>query len=215
MKTIIGSLRHVYNDTTPSVHFFGHMYFGGGISLRSIIVDQADIGWTNFLCGRWSLKWKEVQKRHYLQMNKRKSARLWTIAILEKLLLIQCYKWQFRDEALHSLTGTTSLASHHSLNYRRSKEKHIGTDGINQSSYHLFSKQYTLTKLQSSSITNKNLWPHGVSLERKEYNDPDDANMRQAISQRNQMQSFLITNGPLLPIIPRKTRCHSKKSYFG
>ena len=69
-RTIIGSLRHVHNDTTPSIYSFGDSVFGGGIKIRGIIEDQADIGWTNFLCGRWSVKWKEAQKRHYLQMNK-------------------------------------------------------------------------------------------------------------------------------------------------
>ena len=86
---IISSLRHVYNGTTPSVYSFGQPYFGGSISLRGIIEDQADMGWTNVLCDQWSLKWREAQKRHYLQMNKGKSACLWTFAILKKLLLIR------------------------------------------------------------------------------------------------------------------------------
>ena len=111
--------------------------------------------------------------------------------------------WQFRNVALHSPTGPTSIASHHSLNYRISKEKRIGTDGIDHSSYHLFSKQYTITKLHSSSIPNKKLWLYEVSLARKEYVEPDSAVTRQAISMRNQMQSFLINNGPVIPIIPR------------
>ena len=63
-RTIIGSLRHVHNGTNPSVYSFGDSAFGGGITIRGIIEDQADIGWTNFLCGRWSVKWKEAQKRH-------------------------------------------------------------------------------------------------------------------------------------------------------
>ena len=109
--------------------------------------------------------------------------------------------WQFRNETFHSPTGTTAIASHPSLNYRISKEKRIGTDGINWSNYHLFSKQYTPTKLQSSSITDKKLWLYEVTLARKEFVKPDDAIRCQAISMRNQMQSFLITNGPLLPII--------------
>ena len=65
--------------------------------------------------------------------------------------------WQFRNNALHSPTGPTSIASHHSLNYRISEENRIGTDDIDQSNYHFFSKHYTITKLQSSSITNKKL----------------------------------------------------------
>ena len=42
-----------------------------------------------------------------------------------------------------------------------------------------------------------------MSLARKEYVEPDDEVSRQAISQRNQMQTFLITDGLLTPIIPR------------
>ena len=59
-----------------------------------------------------------------------------------------------------------------------------------------------MTKLHSSSIPYKKLWLHEVSLARKEYVEPDDKVTRQAISMRNQMQSFLITDGPLIPIIP-------------
>ena len=103
---IIGCLYHTHNGTTPSVREYGHVDFGGGITLRKIIEDQTSIGWTNFLCGRWGVKWKEAQRRHYLRMHKKKSARLWTIAILKKLILIQNDLWQFRNAAKHSPTGT-------------------------------------------------------------------------------------------------------------
>ena len=112
--------------------------------------------------------------------------------------------WQFRNQALHSPTGPTSKASHHPLNYQINEEKRIGTDGIDRSNYHLFSKHYTITKIQSSSIIDKKLWLDSIHLARKEYVEPDDAIRRQAIAMCNQMQSFLITNGPLLPITPRK-----------
>ena len=82
--------------------------------------------------------------------------------------------WQFRNVALHSPTGHILTASHHSLNYRISEEINRGTDGIDPSNYHLFSKQYMITKLHSSSIPYKKLWLHKVSLARKEYVEPDD-----------------------------------------
>ena len=41
-----------------------------------------------------------------------------------------------------------------------------------------------------------------VHLARKEYNEPDSDIIRQAISMRNQMQAFLITDRPLLPAPP-------------
>ena len=43
-----------------------------------------------------------------------------------------------------------------------------------------------------------------VSLARNEYVEPDNAVTRQTISQRNQMHSYLITDGPFIPILPRE-----------
>ena len=80
---IIGCCNHAHNGNTPSVREYGHIDFVGGITLRKIIKGQASIGWTSFLCARWGVKWKEVQQQHYLLMNKKKSARLWIIAILK------------------------------------------------------------------------------------------------------------------------------------
>ena len=38
-KTIIGSLRHVHNGTTPFVQSFGHGNFEGSITIRGIMED--------------------------------------------------------------------------------------------------------------------------------------------------------------------------------
>ena len=73
---IIGCIRHVQNGTTPTARSVGYVNFGSGITTRSIFEDQMEIGWTNFLCGRWGEKWKEAQQRQYLRIKKRKSARL-------------------------------------------------------------------------------------------------------------------------------------------
>ena len=184
-QAIIGGLRHVHNGTTPAPYSFGNFAFGRGITISGIIKDQVDIGWINFLCGRWSDKWKQAQKRHYLQMNKKKPACLWTIAILKKLLMIRWDMWQFRNQILHSLTDLTSIVGHHSLNYQISKGKRIGINSIDQSNYHLFSKLYTTIKLQSSSIINKKLWLKLLSLARREHVEPDNKIIPLAISMHN------------------------------
>ena len=49
---IIGSLRYIHNGTTPSAQSFDYVNFGGDITIKYIIEDQDDIGWTNFLCVR-------------------------------------------------------------------------------------------------------------------------------------------------------------------
>mmetsp|Transcript_26313 Transcript_26313/g.28318 ORF Transcript_26313/g.28318 Transcript_26313/m.28318 type:complete len:119 (+) Transcript_26313:44-400(+) len=112
--------------------------------------------------------------------------------------------WQFRNQVLHSPIGPTSIASYHSLHYQISKDKHTETDSVNRSNYHLFSILYTITKLNSSSIKDKKLWLEFVCLARKEDEKPDSEIIHQATSMRNQMQSFLITNDPFLPVIQRE-----------
>ena len=112
--------------------------------------------------------------------------------------------WQFSNTTLHSPTGATVITSHHSMNYKIDEEIRRGTDGIDRSNYCLFSPPYTLTTLQFSSIHEKELWLYEVSLARKEYVEPDNAVTCQAISQRNQIHSFLITDGPFIPILPRE-----------
>mmetsp|Transcript_26289 Transcript_26289/g.28290 ORF Transcript_26289/g.28290 Transcript_26289/m.28290 type:complete len:201 (+) Transcript_26289:414-1016(+) len=87
-RTIIKGLKHVHNGSTPSAYSFSDFVFEGGITISGIIRDLADIGWINFLCRKWSVKWKGAQKIHYLRINKKKSACFWTIAILKKLLMI-------------------------------------------------------------------------------------------------------------------------------
>ena len=201
---ITGIIRHVQNGTAPTARSFGYANSNSGLTTRSIFRDQAENGWTNFLCGRWGVKWKEGQQRHYLRMKSRKSTRLWVIAILKKLLLLQWDMWQFCNTALHLPTGATATTSHHSLNYKIDKEIRWGTDGIDCSNYCLFSPPNTLTKLQSRSIHNKELWLYEVGLARKEYVEPDNSVTCQAISQRNQKHSFLITDGLFIPILPRK-----------
>ena len=55
-KAIISCCNHAQNGTIPSTREYGHVDFGGGITLRNIIEDQASIGWTNFLCVQWGVE---------------------------------------------------------------------------------------------------------------------------------------------------------------
>ena len=75
-KFIIGSLNGVQIGNLPHKYTFDRANFGLRISLQGIKSDQADIRWIDFFSGRWSVKWKEAQNRHYLNMNKKESARL-------------------------------------------------------------------------------------------------------------------------------------------
>lgn len=112
--------------------------------------------------------------------------------------------WQYRNTILHSLTGPIAITSHQSLNYRISKEKSKGTDSIAKSNTHLISAFYSITKHQSGDISYKNRWLEMVRLALAEHEEPDSAIICQALSQRTQMQEFLLTNGPYVPAPSRK-----------
>ena len=76
---------------------------------------------------------------------------------------------------------------------------------IAKSNTHLFSALYSITKLHSGDISSKILWLEMVGLAQAEYEEPDSATICQALSQRTQMQEFLLTNGPFVPA-PTRTR---------
>ena len=113
--------------------------------------------------------------------------------------------WQYCNTMLHSPIGPIAMASHQFLNHRISEEKEKGTDGITKSKTHLFSAFYSITKLHSGDIPSKIHWLEMVRLARARYEEPDSAIIYQAISQQTQMQEFLHTNGPLVPVSIRPT----------
>ena len=148
------------------------------------------------MLGRWSPKWKEAQRRHYIRIGSKKSAKQWTIAIMHKLQLLQNDLWQFRNKILHSPTGPTAVASHHTLlNYDISEQFTLNTDGILEGSHCLFSHPYTLESLYSMSAEDKSHWLQQVQDACSCYEPPDDPAIRQLHSQQAYMNNYLITNG--------------------
>ena len=78
----------VRTDTLPHQYSFGRANSGLCLTLQGIMRDQANIGQIKFFSGPFSVKWKEIQKHHYCNMNKKKSARLWVVAILKKMMIV-------------------------------------------------------------------------------------------------------------------------------
>ena len=76
--------------------------------------------------------------------------------------------------------------------------------GIDRSNSCLFSPTYTLNKIQSSRTHEKELWLYEVGPARKEYVEPNNTVTRKAISQRNQLYSYIITDGPFITILLRE-----------
>ena len=57
---VIGILKRVRSGNKPTPYSVSSGSFRSGLTISGIIRVQAEIGWINFLCGRWSAKWKEA-----------------------------------------------------------------------------------------------------------------------------------------------------------
>ena len=102
-ETIINALKSTQANRVPAINRCNNVVFDVGLSLAGILDSQKLMGWKNFMLGRWSPKWREAQRRHYIRIGSKKSAKQWTIAILHKLQLIRNNLWQFRNKILYSL----------------------------------------------------------------------------------------------------------------
>ena len=72
-------------------------------SIGDAFREQQQIGWHNFMMGRWSPRWQAIQARHYSLIRSRKSSKRWAIAICRELLQISWDMWQFRNGYVLSL----------------------------------------------------------------------------------------------------------------
>ena len=70
---ICGASQHVQKNSVPTIQYVPFTNFGGNLTTISIFNDQSEIGWINFLCGRWGVTWKQAQQRHYLKIKSKKS----------------------------------------------------------------------------------------------------------------------------------------------
>ena len=127
------------------------------LSIRSVILEQAAIGWDNFVLGRWGPSWRAHQAAHYLFHESRKSSLRWATALIHKLLLVSWDLWQYRNNRLHASAGPRALALHSSLNADIDSEFALGATSLPPASRHLFASR-SLGDLHRDSLDGKRQW---------------------------------------------------------
>jgi hypothetical protein len=161
-----------------------------GIAMRH----QEEIGWNNFVLGRWSVKWGEAQHRHYERIGSKRTSKRRATAILHKLAMIRCDLWEFRNGILHTPTGPLAVAKHAFLNSLIGKDFTRGKDGIDKYYYYLFEGDNTLNNLQASNITTKEQWLQTLLSARQDYEPPEAVITKESRLQR-QMHKYLVNIG--------------------
>jgi hypothetical protein len=69
--------------------------------LKSVLLDQTLLGWSNFVDGFISTSWQSTQKIYFLRIGSRRSPKRWTIALIRKLWEVAWDMWEHQNGALH------------------------------------------------------------------------------------------------------------------
>jgi hypothetical protein len=144
--------------------------------LRLASRHQAEIGWNNFVLGRWSVKWGEAQQqRQYDRIGSKQTSKRWATAILHKLAMIRWDLWEFQNGIPHTPTSPLAVTKHIFLNSLIGEDFTRGTDGMDKHYYYLFEGDNTLDNLQAADIITKQQWLQTLLSARQDYEPPEAA----------------------------------------
>ena len=128
---------------------------------------QEEIGWVNFILGRWTTKWLVVQKNYYSWLDIRNSPKRWVIAIIHKLLMITWNLWDFRNGFIHSPSGPVARLEHQTLNSQIDAQWDQGYDDLFESDKYLFTNR-TQEEIRKLAKEAKQQWLKDVELAREQ-----------------------------------------------
>ena len=144
--------------------------FATTFGLRAAIIDQEQIGWDNFLLGRWSKKWQKVQQRYITHTKSRRSSLQWTTCIINKFLRTVWDIWNFRNALVHGKGGVFQRATNSELDFQIREEFTIGFENFCDEDKKLY-RDYTVPILTNNTITFKRQWLHSIRAARSAAED--------------------------------------------
>jgi hypothetical protein len=155
---LITRLRQWKGDTDDNPTFSTHC------GLRAAVLHQDEIGWYNFLMGRISLQWKEVQQRYYEWLGKRNTGKKWATALIQKVWEVSWDMWDHRNDVrLNTLTPAKQrriLA----LDALVRDEYTRGTEGMRVKDRHWLAKP--LAHILQYEYNRKEQWAESIQLAR-------------------------------------------------
>ena len=139
-------------------------------AIASAVRAQRRIGWHNWLLGRCSPLWHQIQAAHYSQIGSKRSPLRWATAIIHQFFLTCWDLWTYQNDRLHGPGGTLAAEQHQSLDASISSELAIGTAGALPQSHSLLQTPFQV--LQGYTLTAKRQWLATIHLARKQYAAP-------------------------------------------
>ena len=120
-----------------------HTKYSTLFGIRAAIKEQNEgLGWTNFVLGRWSPKWQEVQQVYLTSIQSRKSSLRWAAAVINKLLMTVWNVWDFRNNINNGKNGPEYKEKRRELCRIINEEYTLGITNFLLKAHHLIYAYY-------------------------------------------------------------------------
>jgi hypothetical protein len=131
--------------------------------LQAAILEQDDIGWYNFLMGRPSVRWRDVQHQYYEWLQRRNTGKAWLQALVKKVWEVSWDMWDHRNE-VRTTTITPAGRETENLNEQIIEQFEEGAAGLGQKDHHLLAKP--LAHVLGYDLDHKSQWLDSIALAR-------------------------------------------------
>jgi hypothetical protein len=164
--------------------------------LNRALLEQNTLGWYNFLMGKVSVRWQEVQQKYYEWLKRRNTGKAWVKALIQKVWEISWSMWDHRNDVRLNTVSPADRRRISDLNHKITAEFEHGTDGLGYRDHHWFAKP--LAHVLEYDKEHKAQWLESVDLAR--YRHTNRAELA-ALSLRQQRESMAAWLDPV-PELP-------------
>ena len=157
--------------------------------LRAAILEQDDIGWYNFLMGRLSVRWRDVQHRYYEWLQRRNTGKAWLQALIKKVWEVSWDMWDHRNEVRTTTITPATMRETENLNEQIIEQFEEGAAGLGQKDHHLLAKP--LAHVLGYDLDHKSQWLESIALARIWFVNRHEVESPSIRHQREFMASWL------------------------
>lgn len=158
-------------------------------SIATAVQQQGDIGWYQFLMGKLTMQWTEVQDEYLKWLGRRRTGKAWVTALIAKVWTVSWDMWEHRNDIHHNTITPKKLLELTELKERITEQMEKGTTGLMQKDHHLVHIDHE--KLQAYTPEQKRQWLASVELAREQYIHRATHRRSEMRQQREYMERWL------------------------
>ena len=136
-------------------------------TLRSAVLQQDHLGWSNLLKGFIGTKWRIAVEQHFISIQSQKSSTLWVSKLVRKIWDMQRQLWDDRNDTLHGEGQTIHLEELTAINEEITNQWLEGINHLPPRYRHLF--QGDFRTIYQYDINQKQQWLTSVWLAREKH----------------------------------------------